>query len=246
MKIEELLSSKTYVRDNGSLTFPSPKELIEPFIENFKNDNIEYKISTNEEIVNKEQDSDILNIAYPKVMIQANYKTDKLKDFESIIGIIYHLNIQRPVMKVFTGLEVSACLNLTIFNALNVFQQDLLGSYKECYNKVKTYIAERDVMIDEYINIYNDLVDTKLTNTELKELIGDLLFKSVKNNMTNVITKGVKALSDPISAYYIGQGVDYNCSKWNVLQSFTAAVSKTDISEKPVKVLNIAKMMKIC
>lgn len=245
MNIVDLVNSKTYVKENGAITFPSPKELIHPFIDNVKEE-VEYVVKTADEVVNKEQESEELNIAYPKVLVQANFTTPTIPGFKSVVGMIYHLNVQKPVVKVYTGQEVSACLNLCVFNAEHVFQQDLLGNYRDVYAKAQSYIMNKQQEIEDYTRIYNDLVETDLEYDELQELLGDILLRATKNNMVSSVTKAAKLLTDSNSMYYINQGKDYKCNKWNVFNSITAALSNCDVAERPVKTLNVAKMLGVC
>lgn len=240
MKIEEILLSKTYVKENGAISFAPAREYIQPFLD--KIPNAQWEVEVANEVVNKNEEDETLNIAYPRVSIKGKLGITDL--YTSIIGLVYALDLQRPLIKVYTGQEVNVCTNLTIFNAEEVFTQDLLGNYKEIYDKAQHYFERKEKQLEEYIRIYNDLVNTNLTNNELNELMGKLLFKSHKTKLgTTPIVKASQLLKDPSSIYYVKDGKDFSCTKWNVYNSITQTLGKSDILEKPSKVVSLSRIL---
>ena len=86
IKLEELLSSKVYVKENGAVTFKSPKHYIEPFLDIVGPTAREIRVQVGESVVNAEEGGK-LNIAYPRVNIEAQIG-DEITGFYSVLGFI--------------------------------------------------------------------------------------------------------------------------------------------------------------
>src|SRR5690606_31457122 len=101
------------------------------------------------------------------------------------------------------GLNVRSCMNLTIFNAEHVFQQELLGNYREVYAKANTYMKTIEKREKEYQKVYNDL-KVELDENGLNELIGHLIRKGSKSKLgIQPITGAVKLLESPGTPYSV-------------------------------------------
>lgn len=244
MTINDILESKTYVKENGAITFGSPKEYLEPFLNILPKDT-QYEVETANSIINKNEEDDTLNISYPRVLVKA--KLNYNEKFDSTIGLVYALEIQRPQIKVFTGVEVKACTNLTIFNYSHLYSQDILGNYREVYNKAQRYFDDEETKLREYSETYDRLENTTLSNQiELNEVIGRMLFNSYKTKLgTTPVVKASQLLRDASSAYYVGENDRFHCSLWNVYNATTQALGNADILEKPTKTVALAKILGI-
>jgi len=242
MELNEILESKMYVRENGTISFGTPKEYINPFIDIVEEKVVSWDVKIASPVTNKNIEDNTLNIAYPRVVIEARLG-NPIIGFESVIGIIYALDTQRPVMKVYSGNNATACTNLTIFNSEYLFQQDLLGDYKEIYCKAEEFYNNKVKEQEEFVNIYNRLISTNLTRTELNDRIGNLLLKSHTTKLgTSPVVQASKLLMDNSSAYSVYKGNNFECTEWNIYNAVTQCLHKSEITEKATKTVALAKL----
>ena len=241
MELKDVLESKIYLKEGGAVQFQSPKFYIEPFLKSIQNGIKDYVVSVANPISNKNVDTDEVNTAYPKVLVEAKVGTH-VEGFDSVIGLLYNLD-GKPIIKAYSGENARACLNLTIFNAEYVFEQSLLTDYREIYAKTKLWKDNKEKEAEEFKNTLKSLKDSYITKKELNELIGNLLFRSAKSRIgTSPIVQATKYLQDPSSAYYIYQGSEFVCNQWNVFNSITQALNGSDMISKPTKTVSLAKL----
>jgi hypothetical protein len=242
IKLEELLSSKVYVKENGAVTFKSPKAYLDPFLDIIGPTAREIRVQVGEAVINAEEGGK-LNIAYPRVNIEAQIG-DELTGFYSVIGMIYALNTQIPIAKVYTGQSVRTCLNLTVFNADDIYEQNLLGNSREIYNHTQIYKNTKEKQIAEYGKIYRDMTENHLTPQSLNDLMGKLLMKGARSKLgTSPVVGAAKLLTDQKTVYYTNEGADFRCSQWNVFNAVTQALGEGDPILRPNKTIELASIM---
>lgn len=77
MELKEVLESKIYVNEVNNITFASPKEYLNPFIDIVGDDNI--VVVGTDKIVNKNED-DTENVSYARVRIEKRLDTHNKSD----------------------------------------------------------------------------------------------------------------------------------------------------------------------
>lgn len=244
IKLDELLSSKVYVKENGAVTFKSPKHYIQPFLDIVGPTARELRVQVGESVINAEEGGK-LNIAYPRVNIEAQIG-DEMTGFYSVLGFIYALNTQIPIAKIYTGQSVKACLNLTIFNADDVFEQNLLGNSQEIYNRTQIFKQNKEKQIAEYSKVYKDMTENYLTREGLNDLMGKLLMKGARTKLgTSPVVGAAKLLTDSKSVYYTNEGEDFRCNSWNVFNAVTQSLGEGDPILRPNKTIELANIMQM-
>jgi hypothetical protein len=243
LSVDDLLGSKIYVKENSAVSFKSPRQYLEPFLDLVGNKATDIRVQAADSIINAEE-SGLRNIAYPRVNVEATVG-DEMTGFYSVVGFIYALNIQTPILKVYTGQSVKACMNLTIFQADHVFEQNLLGNFNEVYLRAGKFIQDKQKEIEEYSKIYKDLTETPLTPAQMHEALGSMLMKGANSKLgTTPVVGGAKLLGDPKSAYYTRTGEDFGCNKWNIYNAVTQCITDgADIVSKPTKTVQLAKFV---
>lgn len=244
IKLEDLLTSKIFVKETSNINFKSPRQYLEPFMEQLQPVSSNMRVMVSSPVMNKEE-SGIVNVAYPRINIEATMGSDLIPGFNSVIGLIYALDTQIPIMKVYTGQSVRACLNLTIFNAEDMFEQNLLSTSQEVYGKIKTFKDNKQKQIDEYGKIYKSLTDRQLTKEEMNELLGRLLIHGASGKLgTSPVASAARLLTDNKSVYYTERSGEFNCTPWNVYNAVTQALTDSaDPIYKPNKTLELAKVV---
>ena len=244
VKLEDLRESKVYVKDNSAVNFKSPAHYIDPFVDILGESVLDYRVEVTNPVINAEE-SGKLNVAYPRVNVEARIG-NQMTGFHSVIGMIYALNTQIPIAKVYTGQSVSACLNLTIFNADEIFEQNLLGNSQELYNRVQTFKQNKEKQIEEYSKVYKDLTESHLTPQGLNDLVGKLLMKGARTKLgTSPIVGAAKLLTDQKTTYYVDEGEDFKCTEWNVFNAVTQSLTDNcDPTYRPNKTIELANIIR--
>ena len=244
IKIDELINSKIFVKENSPVNFKSPAYYINPFLDIMGDSVKSTRVEVDKAIINAEE-SGKKNIAYPRINIECTMGDDII-GFHSTIGLIYALDTQIPVIKAYSGQTVSACLNLCVFNAEDLFESNMLGSIQNVYNQVTKFKQEKERQIEEYGKIYKDMTENILTPDGLKTILGNLLMKGSASKLgTSPVVGATKLLMDPKSIYYTQEGEDFNCNEWNVYNAVTQTLTdNSDPVYKPNKTLELTNIIR--
>jgi hypothetical protein len=245
LMIEDIISSKVYVKPNSSVSFGTPKEYLEPFVNPIMKEAPEahYRVKVADPVVNAE-DSGAMNIAYPRIMIEADLG-EMISGFKSIVGMILALDLQKPVIKVYSGYNVSSCLNLTIFNADKIYQQEILGDYQKVYAKAVEFFNKKADELVEFKETLIKLQTAFLSEVQLNQLIGKMIRESAKLRLgTTPILQATKMLDDNASQYYVRPDGKFTCSKFNVYNAVTQSITNSsDIIDRANKTLNVSNLI---
>lgn len=244
MTIEELLNSKRFVTEGG-IQYRTPQEYVQPFTEVFGG-NVNFEIEVADKVVNANEDQRE-NVAYGKVLVKANFPEVNLNlrnTTESIfpsVGMLYNVSSQKPTARIYAGFDVRVCMNMTVFNPSFIHTLSLSESIDPIYAKAYEFRNGMDKLIEEATAFIHKLDNKSFTRETLNEFIGNLLRESVNNAKlgTNNITGMTKALFTSNSRYFVGQQFD-NSSYWNVFNALTEAVGRTDLYDRPSKVLQFS------
>src|SRR5690606_27596196 len=109
MNLTDVLNSKVFVKEDGAINFQAPHQYLDPFIEIVGDKAVEWRVKVANPVINAEESGE-KNIAYPRVAIEADLGVSSVQDgtpdyFAGTIGLLYALDIQKPLMKVYTGLN---------------------------------------------------------------------------------------------------------------------------------------------
>jgi len=246
LMVEDVLSSKVYVKPNSSVSFGTPKEYLEPFIEPIQASSdvkSSFRVKVADPVVNAE-DSGAMNIAYPRIMVEADLG-EMIPGFKSIVGMIMALDLQKPVLKVYSGYNVMSCLNLTIFNADKIYQQEILGDYQRVYAKATEFFNRKADELVEFKETLTKLQTTFLNEVQLNQLIGKMIRESAKLRLgTTPILQATKMLDDNASQYYVRPDGKFTCSKFNVYNAVTQAITNSsDIIDRAHKTINVSNLI---
>lgn len=244
LTIEDVLKSKVYVNEKGGVNFHSPRQYIEPFLEKFKSINgIQYDVKVSGSVVNKEED-DTVNVAYSRVGVKVTFPDEYRpnKDHSSVVGMVYALDTVKPVMKVYSGEDADACLNLCIFGAQYFHSVEILAGTANVYERAELYIEGIQKQLAEFQKVYEKLNDRQYKGKEIDEIMGHILRASYVNKFigTNPVLAALKDLENPKSVYAIKED---STSAWNIYSAMTQYITdKVDIAEKPTKTVMVSNL----
>lgn len=245
MLLSEVLATKIYVKENGSVDFKSPGAYIEPFLEavRYNGKEADVTIKTQGDVINSNEGGS-MNIAYPRVNIEVR-TNHSVEGFQSVIGMIYALDLQKPEIKIYTGQNAHACTNLTIFNADGVYTQSLLGGFGTVYNHATEYLNKKEAEAAEFKEILDNLTNTLMSTEELNEEIGRILRAGSKTKIgTSPIVQASNRLDDRESIYYVHPGA--RCSKMNLYDAITQSFTNSkNILDRPTQTIQLSKLFNI-
>lgn len=240
--LNQVLNSKVYVKENSQISFGSPRQYIEPFLEKLKDTGATYSVSVSDRVANKEE-SGTINEAYGRVLIQAKLPTDFCAyDHDSVVGLVYALDTQKPSVKIYSGENAWACTNLSIFGARYIHTVELLQGVSSIYDKALEYVEGVTEQLRKFKEVYERMNEKTYQNSEIDEVTGYLLREGIRNKQlgTSPILSAVRDLDDPKSKYGIRDG---KTSQWNIYNALTQYITdKVDIADKASKTVMISKL----
>jgi len=240
---EQILNSKAVVKtfgNNGSRDFPSPAEYLEGLTEQKPEEFTQHLEGSHIEISKNEDETE--NIVFKRFNLHYTFNIDD--ELQYNLGLVVALDKAKPIAKIYSGVQVKACLNMCIFNADQKFRFDLDSDG----NSYKTFFRE------EFIKCYEKAEKGKLIIAELKKvhlthekvliLNGAILEKVFSENLvmgSNPIIQGIKLQADKESKYFAKDGL----SAWLYYNSLTEYLDKKihvlDIPEKALEIFECLK-----
>lgn len=254
--IDELLAGKgTRIKNNEY--FPTAG-YVEPFLERmskFTNDfRVQVKLPdqitlTNEGNINKD------DVTYNRVWIQAVLPDEYcFENHQEVIGMVYGLDVRKPIYKIYKGGLNMACTNLCIFNPDFLDIQEIEPETAVNFRSLERLMEQTDDMRVRLNNMFN--MEIPYIETDIDQMLG----KWVRNTIDQYYDKGfgkVKlATSTAIDAYkllyckkdspyYVEPGQSTNM--FNVYNAFTQLITDDDrdIVNKAEKTLLLQNILEI-
>lgn len=243
LTIDKILSSKVYIKEGSGVTFGSPRQYVEPFLERLHNSGASYRVAVSERVANKEAENNTVNEAYGRVLIEAKFPNHfSVKEHDSVIGLVYSLDTQKPTMKIYSGENAWACTNLSIFGARHIHSVEIVQGTVSIYEKSLEFVEGLTAQLARFQQIYERMNDKFYQGEEINTAIGYLLRESYRNKQigTTPIISALKELEDNKSKYAIRED---KTSQWNMYNALTQYVTdKTDILDKASKSVMIANL----
>jgi len=245
--INELLSGKsTLIKGKQYL---ATKDYVDPFIQDmskYTND-FRVKIKLPDQMTGDTTDTDI---TYNRVLIEAVLPSDhSVEKHDEVIGLLYGLDIRKPVYKTYRGYLNQACTNLSVFDAswLNVAElkplegmkfdiktmMELPNNFEVSLKALKKKTIDRTLM-PEYLG---RCIDKSLRDTYFNGI------QSVKISPNVAIEAYKSLLLDPNSKYFIPETKDI--TTFDVHEALTQIVTddEKDILNRFEKTMLINKFI---
>lgn len=242
VSLDQVLNSKVYVKEQSTISFGSPRQYIEPFLEKLHGINPEFKVSVSDRVANKEE-SGTLNEAYGRVLVEAKLpNVHSAYEHDSVIGLVYSLDTQKPELKVYSGENAWACTNLSIFGARYIHSVQLLQGTSSIYEKALEYVDGLAEQLRRFKEIYEKMNEKVYSGDQIDRVMGYLLREGIKNRQigTSPVLAAAKDLDDPKSRYAIRED---KTSQWNIYSALTQYVTdKVDIADKASKTVMLSKL----
>lgn len=248
--VQELFKGKSTLIRNKEF-FPT-KTYVEPFLEKMSNFTDDFRIQVKlPDQITRTKDTD--DITYNRVLIQA-VLPDKycIDNHDEVIGLVYGIDVKKPVAKIYRGYLNRACTNLCVFNPSWLNVQDLLPGDPINFKPIKELL--------EYTNDFpaklQYMKNTYLDRNDRKQYLGEWVDYVLREGEDYGFGKVKIAVSTPVDAYkdlFINQDSEYyipdgvSPSIFDIYSSFTQIITddKKDILSKPEKTIIIGKLLGI-
>lgn len=192
--ITELLEGRsTLIKGKQYL---STKEYVDPFLQDmskYTND-FRVKIKLPDQMTGSIEDTDI---TYNRVLIEAVLPSDhSIDNHDEVIGLLYGLDIRKPVYKTYRGYLNKACTNLSVFDAswLHVAELKPLEGIKF---DIKAMLEAPNSFDNKLKALKKEVVDRE----QMKPLLGNWIDLSLRENYFNGIQNVKISPNVAIEAY---------------------------------------------
>lgn len=248
ISLQELLQGKATIIKNKEF-FPT-RNYVEPFIDKMSafTDDFRIQVKVPDQMTTSRGEADL---TYNRVLIQAVLpKKYTIDNHDEVIGMVYGVDLKKPLVKMYRGYLNRACTNMCVFNPQWQNIQELVAGepinfkpikelmeftndFPRKLEKLKSSFIERDKRTD-YLGQW---VDYTLREQE------DTGFGKVKLASSIAIDAYKQLFIDSNSDYYIPNGIEP--SMFDVYNSFTQIVThdSKDIVNKFSKTILVSKLL---
>lgn len=256
--LKEALNGKgTRIKDKDY--FPTAA-YVEPFVERLSKITKDFRIQVklpDQVTKTKDGDIDLEDITFNRLWIQAVLPEEfNFYNHSEVIGMVYGLDVRKPVVKIYRGAINNACTNLCVFNPSFLALQDLAPENPIDFTPVDTlleYTDDTKSLLETLMNTEFDCQDREFIN----ERLGAWIRNCVHLHHTSDYGKVKIATSVPIDAYkslfentnskyYAGE--DPTTTMFNIYNAFTDIITNDggkDIMNKIEKTLLLKRVLEL-
>lgn len=228
---------------------------VEPFLERMSQITNEFSVQVklpDQVTFGIEDGQSIDDTTYNRVLIQGVLPTT-FDNHKEVIGMVYGLDVRRPILKIYRGAINCACTNLCIFNPsfLNIqfIEQDKGISYKPIEMLLQKE-SDMQLMIQ---TLKNTEWDGSVANIEsnlgrwIRSAISseyDMGYGKIKLSTDTVIKAYSSMFEDKESPYFVGEG--NNVDMFTVYNAFTELITNDggkDIMNKCEKTMLLRQIL---
>ena len=237
ISVKELLDGRA-TRIKGKDYFPTAA-YVEPFLERVRKFTKDLRIQVqlpNQITYTADGDINTEDITYNRVLIEAILPDEyKFNDdpHRAVLGMVYGIDVRKPVVKFFKGQERMSCTNLCVFSPQLLACQDLEAETAVDYKPLERILEQTD----DTASWMNKLIESEFDcNTHnVNESLGKWIRNCINYNFDNHYGKTKLAVSTPIDAYKLlfekddseyYAGIDSgNISMYQVYNAFTQVLT---------------------
>lgn len=239
-EINERIYNSNSVVKNG-LRYDEPKKFLDPIINLLGDENIFLQGSDPIQIGDTENQENLLS-AFQRLSLIKKFEIDEELSYQ--IGFVYALDLAKPIIKVFSGVNVHACTNLCVFRADRLKEFLILQGTEGAQPEIKNYLENLAKDMKQAKQIIFDMKNTKFTRFETRKMFGTFIdqFSAVKNIAgVQCILDAARQINEKNSLYYFEE----DTNAWNLYNALTHDIcNKKHIVQQPEKVLYLFNEMK--
>ena len=235
--IDELLKGKaTKIKEK---IFYQTEAYVTPFLDRMQKitNNFKIKVELPDQItVTQKDDVDFDDITYNRVWIQGVLPQEyDIENHQDVIGMVYGLDVRKPIVKFYRGGLNRACCNLCVFDPSYLKVQELAPEKAINFTGLDN-IIEKTNEIKDFLNF---LHTTPFSRDEqnINENLGMWVRNTLDLNFDNGLSKAKLATSmavdaykllfkDAKSPYFVNPGT--NTDMFRIYNAFTELISNKD------------------
>ena len=250
---EALAGKSTCIKGKEYL---STEAYITPFLERMSKytDNfIINGIQPDQITLTKEGDINLEDITWNRMWVQAVIPDNIGYDNHNrVIGMVYGLDVRKPIVKFYVGGLNMACCNLCVFSPSFLDVKELEPEKAIDYRVVDHLMTQTDNVRAILEKLSN--TEVEYNETVINENLGDWVRKTLNNSFTNQLSKVKLATSSAIDAYkllyekedspyFVPQGT--TTDMFNIYNAWTQVITddKKDIINKAEKTLLVGNIL---
>ena len=240
--LKELQDSKLYIR-NG-VTFQQPSGLVNQFFEAVRyEDSDALTIEYQNPVLNINEDDNTENVAYPRFKVEVNKGSVEFGDYANVFGMMIAMDQQSPIVKVYSGMNVQACLNLSVFGKAYISEQNLLSSLDSAIETAKTFYQNNEMKINHYADVHERLIKKVFDEEALNRQLGKMLRRTMGTKLgTSPIVGAAKLIETRTSEYSINE--DGSITAYKLYNAITQIITDSkDLLYKPEKSYTAANLV---
>lgn len=231
--LEQLLQGKS-TRIKSKEYFPT-HAYVEPFLERVQRLTKDFRIQVqlpNQITYTASGDINTEDITYNRVLVEAILPDEyKFNDdpHRAVLGMVYGIDVRKPVVKFFKGQERMSCTNLCVFSPQLLTCQELESETAIDYKPLERIIEQTDDTAVWMKKLIEKEFDCSTIN--VNESLGRWIRNCINMSFNNNFGKAKLAVSTPIDAYKLlfekddseyYAGIDSgNISMYQVYNAFT-------------------------
>lgn len=257
LTINDLLKGKATII-KGKEYF-STEAYVTPFLERMSKFTDVFKIQaklSDQMSLTRGEKINLEDTVFNRVWIQAILPHElSIDNHQDVIGMVYGLDVRKPVFKIYRGALNMACLNLCVFNPAFLSVQEIKPeepiSYK-CIESLMTQTSDIKVWLDKLLNT-EVAYDPSLINNLLGMWVRNTIHSSYSSGFgkvklsTNSTIDAYKLLYEKEdSPYFVKEGT--NTNMFNVYNAFTEIITNVDtrdIMNKVEKTLLLRNILEL-
>ena len=203
LTLNELLEGKA-TRIKGKDYFPTAA-YVEPFLERVQKLTSEFRVQVQlpkQITYNSEGGINTEDITYNRVLIEAILPDEyRFNDdpHKAVLGMVYGIDVRKPVVKFFKGQERMSCTNLCVFSPELLACQDLEAETAVDYRPLENIIEKSDDLISWMKKLIEFEFSTRIQN--VNESLGKWIRNCINYSYNNHYQPVKIACSTPIDAY---------------------------------------------
>lgn len=254
--LKEVLEGKA-TRIKGKDYFKTA-DYINPFLDRMSKytDNFTVEVKTPDQITLTD-DGQVMtdDLTFNRVHVEAVLPNEyAFEGHVQVIGMVYGLDVAKPVAKLYSGAERSACTNLCVFSPNGLAVQEIAPESAIDYTPIERLINRTETISKTLKMLEHTTFEASDTNINesLGRWIRNSMYMSYANGYgkvkvaTSMVLDAYKDLfEDEDSEYYTG--VD-DCSMFNIYNAFTQQVTdnmKKDCFTRYEKTLLVGRILGI-
>lgn len=234
IQLNELLAGKP-TRIKNKEYFPTAA-YVEPFLERVQCLTSDFRVQVqlpSQITFTESGDINTEDITYNRVLIEAILPEEyKFNDdpHRAVLGMVYGLDVRKPVVKFFKGQERMSCTNLCVFSPELLACQDLEPETAIDYKSFERIIEQTD-STSAWLK---KLIEQEFDCSNINESLGSWIRHCIKYSYDNHYGKTKIACSTPIDAYKLlfeKEDSDYfignesETSMYNIYNAFTQVLT---------------------